>query len=32
MLPYMSNTESTQGPEGTEPKGTDGPRTPDAAT
>ena len=31
MLPYMSSTESTQGPEGTEPKGTDGPRNPDAA-
>ncbi|SDL58477.1 putative serine protease PepD [Glycomyces sambucus] len=24
MLPYMSNTESTKGPEGTEPKGPDG--------
>lgn len=31
MLQYMSNTESTQGPEGTEPKGPDGARTPDAA-
>jgi putative serine protease PepD len=32
MLPYMSNTESTKGPEGTEPQGTDGPRTPDTAS
>jgi putative serine protease PepD len=31
MLPYMSSTESTKGPEGTEPKGPDGAHTPDTA-
>lgn len=31
MLPYMSSTESTKGPEGTDAQGPDGPRTPDTA-